>query len=112
VLACLSPAGGLVVGGITGTAGVVTVRSFPEAFEGLPSAQVFAGTGGFLLGLAGSLVLCGILTSAVDTVYVCYAANPEALQAHRPKEYAEINAAWRAVLVHERSRYGPLHVLI
>lgn len=86
--------GSFLVGGITASIGVFITHLNPQAFAGLPAPASFIGLAGFFLGLGNCLVLINVLSSAVDTVFVCYAADPGSLQRHRPEEYASLKLAW------------------
>ena len=42
-----------------------------------------------------SQVTLGVISSAVATVFVCFAENPEALENTHPAEYTRLTQAWR-----------------
>jgi ethanolamine utilization microcompartment shell protein EutS len=85
------------VGVITGAAGVLLLQLCPglAASLDLEAPQTAAALLGFLLGVCAALVLSGPVLTAVDTVLVCYAADPQVLQAHHPEEFLRCESAWR-----------------
>jgi hypothetical protein len=87
--------GSAVIATLTASLGVLSVNTYPELFQPLPAPQVVAALAGFILGLSTCLVLTDVLTSAVDTIFVCYYMDPTALADRRPKEYAVLAAAWK-----------------
>ena len=104
--------GSVMVGGIVGFVGVGVTRVFPHFFVGLPMPGLFIGVVGFVIGVGNCLVLVSVLSSAVDTVFVCYAADPGVLQAHRPAEFACLKAAWEGGREEEQARLNVVQVTI
>lgn len=97
--------GSLLIGGLTACLGVFITHLYPSEFAGLPDPATFIAITGFFLGFGGCLVLINVLSSAVDTIFVCFAADPGALQRHRPAEYEHLKHAWqRFVEMDERHR--------
>lgn len=82
--------GCMLMGGVTAFLGVMTTRLLPEAFEALPASATFVGLAGFLIGMGNCLLFVSVVSSAVDTVFVCFAASPYVLQTNRPAEYAHL----------------------
>lgn len=50
---------------------------------------------GLIAGYAMSQVTLNVISSAVATVFVCFAENPAALQNTRPERFNQLNSAWR-----------------
>lgn len=104
--------GSVMVGGIVGFVGVGFTRMFPYFFVGLPLPSLFIGVVGFVIGVGNCLVLVSVLSSAVDTVFVCYAADPGVLQVNRPVEFACLEAAWEGGRMGEQTRLNAVQVMI
>lgn len=60
----------------------------------------------FLSGMAMASVMLGVLTSAVKTIFVCFALNPVALQATHPAHLSTLCAAWYKAHPAEFSQCG------
>jgi hypothetical protein len=58
-------------------------------------------TAGCLIGFALALVLSTVLESAVSTIFVCFAEDPQALAEVHPELSQELIAAWEVA-------HGPL----
>ena len=52
---------------------------------------------GLAVGLVASSILFGIITSAVNTVIVCFAASPVDFEKNHPELSQEMRSAWREV---------------
>jgi hypothetical protein len=48
----------------------------------------------FIVGMCMATIMTGVITSAVRTVFVCFALNPAALAESHPAEFNELVAAW------------------
>ena len=48
----------------------------------------------FIVGMCMATIMTGVITSAVRTVFVCFALNPAALAQSHPAEFNELVAAW------------------
>ena len=49
------------------------------------------------MGLVASSILFGLITSAVGTVIVCFAASPVDFEKNHPELSQELRSAWREV---------------
>jgi len=50
---------------------------------------------GFIAGFAMTQVTLNVISSAVATVFVCFAENPQSLQQIHPQDSAKLVSAWR-----------------
>ena len=48
----------------------------------------------FIVGLLMALVMTNVISGAVQSVFVCFALNPAALQATHPEQYQQLMEAW------------------
>jgi hypothetical protein len=87
--------GSAIIATLTASLGVLVVNAYPHLFVPLVAPQLFAALAGFALGLTACLILTDVLTSAVDTIFVCYHMDPGVLRTRRPQEYALLARAWK-----------------
>lgn len=81
----------LLIGLITGLVGVLLGLVFLGPFGAVPAFFL-----GAILGGASSGILFGVVTSAVNTVVVCFAASPNQLRInHDPELSHDLIEAWR-----------------
>jgi hypothetical protein len=48
----------------------------------------------FIVGMCMATIMTGVITSAVRTIFVCFALNPAALAQSHPAEFNELVTAW------------------
>jgi hypothetical protein len=60
----------------------------------------------FLSGIAMAMVMTGVVTSAVRTVFVCFALNPAALAATHPTNLNQLSGAWNTAFPAEFTQCG------
>jgi Plasma-membrane choline transporter len=65
------------------------------------TALVIAAAFGFIVGYAMSSSLFSVVSSAVNTVIVCYAEAPNEFQANHPKLSDQMRTAWRQAYPNE-----------
>ncbi|CAJ1965910.1 unnamed protein product [Cylindrotheca closterium] len=87
----------LVIGGVTGLfadliEGTETLTLSTMGKPGLVSFGL-----GFAVGLVASSLLFGVITSAVNSVIVCFAASPVDFEQNHPTLSREMRSAWREV---------------
>jgi len=77
----------------------VCVMSATGYLVGLPLAvdqntQLLFAVGGGVIGYSVSMVVLGVVESAVAMVFVCLAENPHSLQVNHPDTYAALDYTW------------------
>eukprot|EP00545_Synedropsis_sp_CCMP1620_P000608 CAMPEP_0119011304 /NCGR_PEP_ID=MMETSP1176-20130426/5585_1 /TAXON_ID=265551 /ORGANISM="Synedropsis recta cf, Strain CCMP1620" /LENGTH=534 /DNA_ID=CAMNT_0006964105 /DNA_START=28 /DNA_END=1632 /DNA_ORIENTATION=+ len=83
----------IVVGLLTGVIGILAAQaSGIDLSQGKVAAPFFLG---FLFGFALAATLFSVVSSAVNTVIVCYAEAPAEFQQNHPKLSEEMRAAWK-----------------
>jgi hypothetical protein len=81
------------VGVLTGIIGIFAAQAAGiDLSQGKVAAPFFLG---FLFGFALSATLFSVVSSAVNTVIVCYAEAPAEFQQNHPKLSEEMRAAWK-----------------
>lgn len=87
----------LVIGGVTGLFAhlIENIESFALTSLGEPGLVSFSV--GLAVGLVASSILFGLITSAVNTVIVCFAASPVDFEENHPRLSNDMRAAWREV---------------
>lgn len=81
------------VGAITGIIAALVVLASGLSLGGAEGPSAFLV--GFMMGALFSSTLLGIVSSAVNTVIVCYAEAPNEFQQNHPRLSEEMRAAWR-----------------
>jgi len=87
-----------VLGGVTGTIGLLFSRLHPSWTEDLGSSQtstVFLVC--FLIGTGTANIVTSIVASAVNTIIVAFGEAPEDFETNHPELYRQMVAAWRQV---------------
>mmetsp|Transcript_56031 Transcript_56031/g.119144 ORF Transcript_56031/g.119144 Transcript_56031/m.119144 type:complete len:497 (+) Transcript_56031:154-1644(+) len=91
----------LIIGLLTGCAGLVMNEINPEWFSGYDGgAGTAAGIAfgfSFLVGLVISAITLSVIDSSVDTVLVCFAEGPAEFEQNHPELSSEMRDAWREV---------------
>ena len=64
-------------------------------FGPLPSPGLFAASIGFVIGLWVASVMTNVLKGAVNTLIVCWADSPSAMESQHPDFTHELSSAWR-----------------
>lgn len=83
----------IVVGLLTGVIGLLAAQaSGIDLSQGKAAAPFLLG---FLFGFALAATLFSVVSSAVNTVIVCYAEAPSEFQQNHPKLSEDMRAAWR-----------------
>jgi len=59
-----------------------------------PTSQGLMTALGFLTGAMMSMIVAKIMSSAVATVFVCFAEDHQALEITHPNEYRSLSDAW------------------
>lgn len=91
------------IGLITGLIGLVIAQTDENIFANL-NVQNPGGTGfiaGLLVGVVMSSILLNVISSAVNTVIVCFAESPREFDAHHPQLSMEMRSAWRRAFPEE-----------
>jgi hypothetical protein len=86
--------------GVASCGAVLGVGFESGAFGGLgdvTNASLTLGIAGFIIGLAVSIIMTNILTSAVASVFVYLAEDPMALRRNHAAVYEELISTWGAV---------------
>lgn len=83
------------VGLITGLVALCIARGRGMVFGDELGASAGAFFVGFLIGAVLTSCLMTLVSSAVNTVIVCYAEDPRAFEENHPKLSADMRAAWR-----------------
>lgn len=83
----------LAVGAITGLVAVLVVSASSLSLGGAEGPSAFLV--GFMMGALFASTLLGIVSSAVNTVIVCYAEAPNEFQQNHPQLSEEMRASWR-----------------
>jgi hypothetical protein len=74
-----------------------------------PNADTYAIVGAilsFIIGLLMALVMTNIISGAVQSVFVCFALNPAALQATHPEQYNQLMEAWLRIYPQQMQSCG------
>jgi len=87
----------LVIGGVTGLFAhlIESTETLTLSSMGKPGLVSFGL--GFAVGLVASSLLFGVITSAVNSVIVCFAASPVDFEQNHPALSREMRSAWREV---------------
>ena len=81
------------VGVLTGVIGILVAQAAGiDLSQGVVAIPFFLG---FLFGFALAATLFSVVSSAVNTVIVCYAEAPAEFQQNHPRLSEEMRAAWR-----------------
>mmetsp|Transcript_33891 Transcript_33891/g.40611 ORF Transcript_33891/g.40611 Transcript_33891/m.40611 type:complete len:471 (-) Transcript_33891:283-1695(-) len=91
------------IGLITGLIGLVIAQADENIFANL-NVQNPGGAGfiaGLLVGVVMSSILLNVVSSAVNTVIVCFAESPREFDAHHPQLSMEMRSAWRRAFPEE-----------
>ncbi len=56
---------------------------------------VFIGVVGFIAGFSMAMVLATLITTALHTVFICFAEDPIAFSGTHPEHYIDLVNAWR-----------------
>lgn len=85
------------IGGVTGLFAdlIESTETLTLTTAGQPGLVSFGL--GFAVGLVASSVLFGIITSAVNSVIVCFAASPVDFEQNHPTLSRDMRSAWREV---------------
>jgi hypothetical protein len=97
-----------VVGLCTAAAGVVIVLSHPAWTydDGASTGVLWSFVLCLLVGTQISRTILGVVSSACDTVLVCFAEAPRELEQNHPGLYRNLAQAWQQVYPEERSAGG------
>lgn len=91
--------GALGVGFVSCGIGLLIAKLAPsEWFAILPNSTVkFASFGGisFVIGFAMAIVISTVVTTALHTIFVCFAEDPNAFQQTHPDHYSQLVYAWK-----------------
>ena len=87
----------LVIGGITGCFGYLVAELTDTDILSLNEPGPVSFITGAVVGLALTSVLFGVISSAVNTVLVCFASSPVDLARNHPEISDEMRDAWREV---------------
>lgn len=60
-----------------------------------PMLYAVVGGFGFVAGLAMAMVLCTVVTTALHTIFICFAEDPVAFRGAHPQYYQDLVAAWK-----------------
>lgn len=92
----------LVVGAITGLVGMIlnAVTSWANPVLG-EDAHVHMFVISCIIGFSLAFILMGVVTSAVDSVIVCFAEAPNEFETHHPALSRDMMEAWRLVYPEE-----------
>jgi hypothetical protein len=91
-----------IVGVLSGMTGWLVYLMVPSWFNGIfpnpesESAAEFAFWLSFAYGILSSILVLNVVSSAVDTVVVCFAESPNELRANHPQVAQRMIQAWRA----------------
>jgi hypothetical protein len=89
-----------IVGVFSGMTGWLVHRMVPSWFNGLfqesETNAEFAFWYAFAYGILSSILVLNVVSSAVDTVVVCFAESPNELRANHPQVAQRMIQAWRA----------------
>jgi hypothetical protein len=83
----------LVIGLVSGLVGLVAGKD-AISYAGFEEAGMTAFGISFLIGLVLSNIVLGVVSSAVNTVIVCYCEAPAEFERNHPQLSAEMRGAW------------------
>lgn len=82
------------VGAMSSLLGIEIVGNYGDRLTGITEPQVVVGFLAFLIGFAVSHIIMNVLESAVTTVFVLWAEDPQGWQIARPDHHQRLHDAW------------------